>query len=621
MAAVIDPQPNTASVNECAGEILAGRLATLRRATDRMFVVVMAAQCVAAVVLATCCMPGDGARSDVWAALAVGGCLSIVSGWLAWMLPGATLTRHVMAVAQIGWSALWIELSGGRAEAQLHVFASLALLAIYRDWRVLLTATAAVAVDDFARGAYWSHPAFGVAGSPFGRAIEHVGWVVLEDVFLAFAIRNSVGEMKNSAKHLARVEQSVRELERQAKDVESARSAAEAANFAKSRFLATMSHEIRTPMTAILGYADILVDRLSDAANVQIAQTIKRNGEFLLQIVNDILDLSKIEAGKLSVERSECSPQQIVSDVAELMRVQCAAKNLGLAVEYQGHIPQTIVTDPMRLRQILVNLVGNAIKFTERGQIRLKVRQARNTAGAALMRFDIVDQGIGLTNEQVAKLFQPFSQTDSAKALGRSGTGLGLTISKRLAESLGGSIWVRSRPGAGSKFSFTIATVADEPPKGPAAGPIPASSGQEPAGGRKLSCRVLLAEDSPDNQDLIAFVLRKAGAEVAVVDHGKAAIEQALAALATGRPFDVILMDMQMPVLDGYEASRELRQRGYRGAIIALTAHAMSDELQRCIDSGCDAYLTKPIDTRLVEFVARYSDRSQAGRDLEPSTH
>ncbi len=614
MASTLLQTPAT-TFDKRAGEILAGRLAAVHRATDRMFAAVMVAQCVAAVILATF-VSSTPSWPEVWAAVLLGGGLSVVSLWLVWALPGATLTRHVVAVSQIGWSALWIELSGGRAEAQLHVFASLALLAVYRDWRVLLTATAAVAVDDFARGAYWSHPAFGISGSPFWRAAEHVAWVVLEDVFLVIAVRNSLREMADSARQRAQLEESVHALKRQAQDVEAARAGAEAASVAKSHFLATMSHEIRTPMTAILGYADILVERLGEVDDARIARTIKRNGEYLLQIVNDILDLSKIEAGKFSVERVECSPEQIISDVAQLMRVQCAAKNLGLAVEYQGHIPSKIVTDPTRLRQILVNLVGNAVKFTDHGQIRLKVRQARRHDGTPLLRFDIVDQGVGLTGEEVAKLFQPFSQADSTTAVGRSGTGLGLTICKRLAEALGGSIWVRSRAGTGSKFSFTISTQPD-------AGQVPPGSpdSQRPSGRSvRLECRVLLAEDSPDNQELIAFVLRKAGAEVMLADQGQAAIDLALAAAATGQPFDVILMDMQMPVVDGYDASRRLREQGYEGAIIALTAHAMPDELQRCLACGCDAYLTKPIDNRLIELVARYSQHPPAGRQLESCT-
>ncbi len=381
-----------AGVGQRAGEILAGRLAAVHRATDQIFAIVMIAQCLAAVVLTTF-VGRTPSWPESWAAVLLGGSLSVVSLWLIWALPGATLTRHVVAVSQIGWSALWIELSGGRAEAQLHVFASLALLAVYRDWRVLLTATLAVAVDDFVRGVYWSHPAFGIAGSPFWRAVEHLAWVVLEDLFLLVAVRNSLGEMADGARQRAQLEQSVHALEQQAKDVESARAGAEAANDAKSRFLATMSHEIRTPMTAILGYADILLERLGVTDDASIAQTIKRNGEYLLQIVNDILDLSKIEAGKLTVELVECSPEQIISDVAQLMRAQCAAKNVGLAVEYQGHIPATIVTDPTRLRQILVNLVGNAVKFTERGQIRLKVRQARGPGGTPQLRLTSSTRG------------------------------------------------------------------------------------------------------------------------------------------------------------------------------------------------------------------------------------
>ncbi len=244
------------------------------------------------------------------------------------------------------------------------------------------------------------------------------------------------------------------------------------------------------------------------------------------------------------------------------MRVRSDAKGLPLVVEYEGDIPEYVLSDPTRIRQILLNLVGNAIKFSDRGQIRLRTRLVRAGEDAAALRFDIVDQGIGMTSEQVAKLFVPFTQADATTARRFGGTGLGLTISMRLAEMLGGTIWVESTPGHGSTFSVTIAT-------GPLDGVRMLSRPNESlpteratrslTGDVTLNCRVLLAEDSPDNQDLVSFVLSKCGAEVHVADNGAIAVELALAAAAAGKAFDVILMDMQMPVLDGYDASRQLR--------------------------------------------------------------
>jgi PAS domain S-box-containing protein len=391
-----------------------------------------------------------------------------------------------------------------------------------------------------------------------------------------------------------------------------ARQAAEAANRAKSEFLANMSHEIRTPMTAILGFADILAENPRNEEAAEAARIMKRNGAHLLGLINDILDLSKIEAGKQTVERVRCSPRGLLEEVLSTMRVRADAKALPLSLEYVGPVPPQIHTDPTRLRQILVNLLGNAIKFTEAGGVRLVVRTDVSPAGEAVLCCDVIDTGIGMSHEQMKALFQPFSQADTSACRRFSGTGLGLAISKRLAGMLGGDITVASVLGQGSTFRVTIATgPLDDGSAAPAAS-VTATPAAASAVEPELHCKLLLAEDGPDNQRLIAFVLRKAGAEVKVVDDGREALEQALAQAAQGTPFDLILMDMQMPELDGYGATRELRRQGYRGPIVALTAHAMTEDRQKCLDAGCDDYLAKPIDRRaLLQLVARYTDASR----------
>ena len=350
----------------------------------------------------------------------------------------------------------------------------------------------------------------------------------------------------------------------QARDLEETRASAEAANRAKSQFLANMSHEIRTPLTAILGYADVLLANLAASDDVKAAKTIKRNGEFLLQIINDILDLAKIEAGKLAIERIRCSPRQIVSDVVQLMRVRADAKGLPLAIEHCGEIPETILSDPTRLRQILLNLLGNAIKFSDHGTIELRTQLVRIAGSEPALRIDVIDQGIGLGPEQVARLFTPFTQADASTARRYGGTGLGLSISKRLAEMLGGAICVASSPGRGSIFTVTIATGSLEgvPMLSGPLEELPAERDDKPLRAPvDLHCRLLLADDSPDNQDLVSHVMRKSGADVMVADNGAVAVELALAAHDEGRPFDVILIDMQMPILDGYAATEKLRRR------------------------------------------------------------
>ncbi len=391
---------------------------------------------------------------------------------------------------------------------------------------------------------------------------------------------------------------------------------AEAANAAKSEFLANMSHEIRTPMTAILGFSDILLESVADREQLDAASTIRRNGEYLLGILNDILDLSKIEVGRLNVERIQCSPSEVLSDVVSLMRVRANAKNLSLEVEYDGPIPQFIQSDPTRLRQILINLTGNAIKFTEVGGVRLLARLLDAECDDPKMQFEVVDSGIGMTEEQTARLFQPFVQADTSTTRRFGGTGLGLTISKRLTKMLGGDITINSKLGMGSTFAVTVGTgpsdrvtLLDDVTE---ARISKGSNDGTTVSRANLDCRVLLAEDGPDNQRLISFVLKKAGAEVVVAENGQIACDLALAARDGATPFDVILMDMQMPVLDGYDATRQLREAGYTGSIVALTAHAMSTDREKCVNVGCNDYMAKPIDHRkLIALVAKYGSRQE----------
>jgi PAS domain S-box-containing protein len=398
-------------------------------------------------------------------------------------------------------------------------------------------------------------------------------------------------------------------LEDRHRALEEARVAAEAASRTKSEFLANMSHEIRTPMTAILGFAESLLDpELSESERLSAVYTIRRNGEHLLGLINDILDLSKIEAGRMTVERVPCSAFQIIAEVASLAKASAGAKNLLFDVECVGLMPETISTDPIRLHQILINLIGNAIKFTETGGVRLVARFVDGEE--PMMQFDVLDTGIGMSPEQVARLFQPFVQGDSTITRKFGGTGLGLAISKRLATMLGGTIKVaHSEVGQGTGVRVTISTgpvdgvkMVDDPKSATLALPEHLSTARTPMG--RLDCRVLLAEDCLDNQRLITHVLRRAGAEVTIAENGQVAVEKSLMARDEGRPFDVILMDMQMPLLDGYQAASLLRQKGYRGPIIALTANAMAGDRDKCINAGCDDYVGKPIDRRkLAEII------------------
>jgi PAS domain S-box-containing protein len=389
--------------------------------------------------------------------------------------------------------------------------------------------------------------------------------------------------------------------------------AAEVASQSKSEFLANMSHEIRTPMTAILGFTEALLDPdLSEKDRLSAIHTVRRNGDHLLQIINDILDISKIEAGKLEVETIPCSPVEIVAEVKALMQVRADAKNLQFLTEYIGDIPETIASDPTRLKQILVNLIGNAIKFTDEGAVRLVTRFVPDPV-KPVMHFDVLDTGLGMTPEQIRGLFQAFAQADASTTRKFGGTGLGLNISKRLAEMLGGDLSADSTFGEGSMFRATVLTGPLDGvkmlsnPTSASIAKLESSYVDQNRDVPQLDCRILLAEDGIDNQRLISFLLRKAGADVTVVENGQLAVQEALTASDEDHPFHVVLMDMQMPVMDGYQATEQLRSNGYTAPIIALTANAMADDRQKCIDAGCDDFATKPVDrAKLISLINTY---------------
>ncbi len=427
------------------------------------------------------------------------------------------------------------------------------------------------------------------------------------------------------------VYEDITERKRMEDELRMAKEAAESATQVKSQFLANMSHEIRTPMTAILGYAQVLNEGIiccSECPNYsqcehrhigyEAVSAIRRNGEHLLALINDILDLSKIEAKKLQVELTRYSPMRLVEEVVSLMQPLAAAKQLKLITDLAEPLPETVITDPLRLRQMLVNLIGNAIKFTDKGEVHLAARWLADAASPRL-QFEVSDTGIGMNEAQIAKLFLPFSQVDSSSSRRFAGTGLGLCISKLLAEALGGNIEVHSKPGSGSTFILTIGSGVPSEDRG-ISQPAPASAVQSqpmapstPVGKIVLRGRILLAEDGMDNQRLIGFLLRRAGAEVTSATNGQLAIEAVLAASRADQRFDVILMDMQMPVLDGYEATRRLRAMNYTGPIIALTAYAMSQDRQACLAAGCNDYLTKPIDQRvMLETIAKHIPPEQS---------
>ncbi len=400
------------------------------------------------------------------------------------------------------------------------------------------------------------------------------------------------------------------------RELEEARQRAETASQAKSEFLANMSHEIRTPMTAILGFADLICDESSDAEmRREYVETMRRNGEHLMAIINDILDLSRIEAGKMALEGIKTSVFDVLDEAIGITRIAAQEKQLPLRVEYATPLPELILSDPVRLRQILVNLISNSVKFTQAGGVTVSVAY-ESTNAVPMIRFTVCDTGIGMTRDQIDGLFEAFGQVDTSLARKQGGTGLGLKISRKLAFLLGGEVEVQSQPGLGTTFTVSIKAIDAEgsrmlhrpelavQDRGQAA-PAKVTHSRLPL----EACRILLAEDGRDNQLLISHVLRKAGAEVKIAGNGQVAVDAVEAAESAGQPFDLILMDMQMPEMDGYAATEYLREAGSRLPIVALTAHAMTEDRERCLASGCSEYATKPIDKlSLVELCRRMSD-------------
>src|SRR3984893_4572066 len=429
--------------------------------TDRMFAGLMALQWLAGIGVAFWITPRTwiGATSllhlHVLAAILLGSGIAAFPILLVFLRPGQAITRQVIAAAQMLASVLLIDLTGGRIETHFHIFCSLAFLAFYRDWRVLVTATIVVALDHFLRGTYWPQTVFGTINSDPSRWIEHAGWVLFEDVFLFIMCRESVAEMRGIARRQAeleltndRIEAAVKgrtyELDQTNHELQKANETADAANIAKSSCLANMSHEIRAPMNGVIGMTGLLLDSELCDEQISFVETIQQSGDNLLTIINEILDFSKIESGSLELQHLAFDLIPCMEEVLDLFAARSAEKNIDLAYLYDSHTPGAIVSDPTRLRQVLINLVGNALKFTAKGEVVVEVSSERlsrqdippDNAYLRLLdeeefeaeewtrlKFEVRDTGPGIPADRLDRLFQPFSQVDASITRHHGGTG------------------------------------------------------------------------------------------------------------------------------------------------------------------------------------------------------
>ena len=426
-----------------------------------------------------------------------------------------------------------------------------------------------------------------------------------------FPVEISFGEYRtDEGRAFTGVVRDISERKRIEAELIQAKEQAVVASQTKSAFLANMSHEIRTPLGAVLGFSELIANEdLSSEERAKYVESVRRNGILLENIINDILDLSKVEAGKIGIDLKRTAWSEILNDLSHLLKEKAESKGLEFETIFQGLPPAAITTDALRLRQILLNVVGNAIKFTDSGYVRvsMSLEAVHEKLG---LRFDVEDTGPGISLEHAAKLFDPFHQGDNSATRKHGGTGLGLALSRNLARALGGDlVLAESGPGMGCHFVLRV----DPGQVFWEAAPVPSGDSKKYLGGLK-GMKLILVEDSKDNQLLVKHLLEKAGAKVQVADNGFEALEK-----VAKEDFDVILMDLQMPVMDGYRATAELREAGYKKPIVALTAHALKEEREQCLKSGFDEHICKPVDRQnLIRVLSRFSDApDQLGAPLD----
>ncbi len=571
----------------------------IARRTDRLFVWLLLFEWLVAIALALC-LPAKTwsgitgtTQFQFWLAVVLGGSTCGVPAFLGLTRPGSSMARHAIAVGQVVMGSLLIHLTGGRVETHFHIFGSLAFLAFYRDWRVLITASIVVVADHLLRGLLFPESIYGEFSATLWQTLEHAGWVAFEDIFLIYLCHQGNQESREMAEaqaalengrqiietrvreRTAELEASRREVEVKNQELERTRDQALEVGRFKSQFLANMSHEIRTPIAGILGMAQLAIDSGLTPEQEDYIGTLKGSGEVLLALLNDILDFSKMEAGKLDINEMPVNLRQTIGETIRSLAVRAHQRNLELICDIDASVPEVVAIDPTRLRQILINLLGNAIKFANAGEVALKLRAEQTAAHGLVLRFDVSDTGIGIAKDQQQKIFQAFTQADGTIARQYGGTGLGLAISQQLVELMSGCLTLESEPGKGSCFTFAMAVRECE------ADNVSKTNFQSLRG-----VRVLVVEANVTNRGVLGRMLTVWQAEPTLVSTESAA----LSALDSA-DFDVILMDRHL-------LSRAFHERIFRTPAIAAKLIVMLPSIDRAKDIDNPAishFVAKPV--------------------------